>query len=202
MEEINQAYWSKRWTDNLTGWDIGHVSTPIKEYIDQLQNKDLRILIPGCGNSYEAEYLHKNGFNHVSVIDIVQEPLSNLQSRIPDFPSDNLICQDFFHHQGEYDLILEQTFFCALNPNLRTDYVRKMHNLLSEKGKIAGLLFNVPLNTEHPPFGGDVEEYKSLFDSEFHIKTLEQAYNSIKPREEKEVFIIFEKNNYPKFALT
>jgi hypothetical protein len=32
-----------------------------------------------------------------------------------------------------------------------------------------------------------------LFENDFHIKTLETAYNSIKPRKENELFFIFEK---------
>ena len=69
-------------------------------------------------------------------------------------------------------------------------------NLLSEKGKISGLLFNFPLTEEGPPFGGSVEEYVNLFSNTFLIKTLELAYNSIKPREGNELFFIFTKKKY------
>ena len=34
-----------------------------------------------------------------------------------------------------------------------------MHMLLNEGKSIVGLLFNVPLNQDHPPFGGNKEEY-------------------------------------------
>jgi hypothetical protein len=43
-------YWEERYLKNEIGWDIGAVSTPLKEYIDQLTNKACRILIPGAGN--------------------------------------------------------------------------------------------------------------------------------------------------------
>mgnify|MGYP000899644145 FL=1 len=59
-----EQYWSKRYLKNQTGWDIGAPSRPIKTYIDQLDNRDLKILIPGAGNSYEAEYLLKQGFKN------------------------------------------------------------------------------------------------------------------------------------------
>ena len=39
-----------------TGWDIGYVSTPIKEYFNQVKNKELKILIPGGGNSYKLNF--------------------------------------------------------------------------------------------------------------------------------------------------
>ena len=69
-----------------------------------------------------------------------------------------------------------------------------MHDLLSEKGKISGLLFNFPLTKDGPPFGGSYEEYVNLFSEKFTLKTLEPAYYSIKPRANKELFFTFEKN--------
>jgi len=107
----NQANWNSKWEQNLTGWDIGHISTPIKTYIDQLSNRNIKILIPGAGNSYEGEYLFKKGFKNISILDLSRVPFNNLKKRCPDFPDDSLIIGDFFGHQGSYDLIIEQTFF-------------------------------------------------------------------------------------------
>ena len=59
---MNDDFWSARYQQGNTGWDIGEISTPLKEYIDQLENMELKILIPGAGNSYEAEYLFNSGF--------------------------------------------------------------------------------------------------------------------------------------------
>jgi hypothetical protein len=66
-----------------------------------------------------------------------------------------------------------------------------MHSLLSEKGKLFGLLFDFPLTEEGPPFGGSKEEYLNLFSENFTIKTLETAHNSIQPRKARELFFIF-----------
>src|SRR5690554_3711649 len=65
--DLDESFWTKNYLKGKTGWDIGYVSTPIKEYIDQLTDKNSDILIPGGGNSYEAEYLHRQGFKNVSV---------------------------------------------------------------------------------------------------------------------------------------
>jgi hypothetical protein len=54
-----------------TGWDLAWC-LPIKNYIDTLKDKDIAILIPGCGNTYEAAYLLEQGFTNVTVIDIAQ----------------------------------------------------------------------------------------------------------------------------------
>jgi hypothetical protein len=192
MMLLNKEYWEERYESATTNWDIGEVSTPLKAYIDQLKDKNIRILIPGAGNAYELDYLIEKGFQNVFVIDYAKHPLDAIISRNKTLEK-HVILDDFFNHSGSYDLILEQTFFCALQPNLRPNYVVKMYDLLSEKGKISGLLFNFPLTEEGPPFGGSQEEYVNLFSNTFSIKTLEPAYNSIKPRTNKELFFTFEK---------
>ncbi|MCA0132363.1 TPMT family class I SAM-dependent methyltransferase [Winogradskyella alexanderae] len=195
MKTLNKEYWDNRYEENKTGWNIGYISTPIKAYIDQLTDKSVRILIPGAGNSYEAEYLWKNGFKNVFVIDIAKIPLQNLKSRVPDFPLDHLIHDDFFDYSGSFDLIIEQTFFCALSPNLRSAYANKTLQLLKPQGKIVGLLFNFPLSSDGPPFGGSEKEYNQLFIENYTINILEPAINSIKERQGKELFFIFEKKD-------
>lgn len=189
---MDKTYWENRYQKNETGWDAGIITTPLKEYVDQLTNKDLKILIPGAGNGYEFDYLIEKGLDNITVIDIANQPIKNLKKRNPKY-SDNFIQVDFFNLTEKFDLILEQTFFCALHPQLRSKYVAKMHSILNENGKIAGLLFDFPLTEVGPPFGGSEKEYLSLFSEKFSIKKLEKAYNSIKPRKDKELFFIFEK---------
>lgn len=186
--ELEEEYWSARYKQGNIQWDIGHVSTPIKEYVDQLENKNLKILIPGSGNAYEAAYCHDQGFNNVSLVDISIEPINNFMISNPTFPSEYALHKDFFLLEGKYDLILEQTFFCALHPSQRTDYVNKMSGLLHEGGKLVGVLFDLPLNDNQPPFGGNQEIYKSLFETNFVIHKMEKCNNSILPRAGNELF--------------
>jgi len=189
---LNKAYWEERYTNKTTGWDIGYPSTPLKTYIDQLKDKSLKILIPGAGNSYEAEYLWNNGFKNIFIVDFAKQPLENFKGRVTDFPSNQLLCIDFFELDTQFDLIIEQTFFCALNPNLRENYVKQMHHLLKPKGKLVGLLFDFKLTESGPPFGGSTKAYHLLFKNDFKIKLLEPSINSIKERQGKELFFIFE----------
>jgi len=192
-----EAYWSKRYDESRTGWDIGYPSTPLKEYIDQLKNKELRILIPGAGNAYEAEYLFELGFKNVFVLDISEAPLIALKKRIPSFPENQLLHDDFFKHEGKYDLILEQTFFCSFPPlkSSREQYAKKMSKLLNDNGKLVGIYFNMPLtgDMEKRPFGGDKNEYLDYLNPYFNVNVFEECYNSIKPRKGTELFGIFQR---------
>ncbi len=191
--DYNAEYWNKRYENGYTGWDVGSISTPLKEYFDQLENKDIRILIPGSGNSYEAEYLFEKGFRNVFLLDWSKLALENFSKRNPYFPEKNLICENFFLHKNKYDLIIEQTFFCAINPSERKKYAEKIYELLTEKGKLSGLLFNCDFEGDEPPFGGNEDEYKSYFSQLFTFRVFDKCYNSIKPRSGKELFIILEK---------
>lgn len=187
--ELDATYWEKRYQDGSSRWDLGVISTPIKNYIDQLENKKIKILIPGGGNSYEAEYLFNKGFTNVYVADLAESPLKNIKSRVPKFPNAQLLRINFFDIQQKFDLIIEQTFFCAIHPSLRDQYVFKAANLLHEGGKLVGLLFNVPLYEDHPPFGGSKKEYIDRFSSNFVINTMETSTQSMTSRKGKELFI-------------
>ncbi len=184
-----EKYWTERYKANDIPWDTGGVTTPIKEYIDHLEDVNTRILIPGAGSAYEAEYCRKKGFENVYVVDLSKEALDRLAGRCPGFQKEHLLHQDFFTMEGEFDLILEQTFFCALPPVLRPDYVRKMNDLLAPGGYLAGVLFDDPLNDDHPPFGGNEAIYRSYFFPTFEEKIMARCYNSIPPRMGRELFI-------------
>jgi methyl halide transferase len=197
---LDQDYWDAQYKAKTTGWDLGQVSPPIKEYVDTLENKNSSILIPGCGNTYEAEYLLQAGFTNITVIDIAPTLVQELKQKFENNSNIKIIQGDFFEHKGTYDLILEQTFFCALPPTMRQKYVWKMHQLLAHNGIIAGLLFNRTFEVS-PPFGGSKEEYELLFKNAFDFLKMDVAPNSIAPRANSELFIEFKKNNKVKVNL-
>ena len=166
---INKDYWNNRYLNQETGWDLGEPSPPLKEVIDELENKSAAILIPGCGNAHEVDYLLGQGFKNIIVIDIAPKLVETLELKYKENAEVNIICGDFFEHEGLYDVILEQTFFCAIDPKLRPEYVSKMHLLLKPKGMLKGVLFNRTFEKEGPPFGGNIDEYQVLFEKDFKV---------------------------------
>ena len=197
MKKLNQEYWNNRYLQKNTPWDIGQPSTPLKNYLESLTDKKMRILIPGAGYAHEAIFLHKRGFKNVFICDWAAGALEAIQSQVPDFPKEHLICDDFFKLDLQVDLIIEQTFFCAIPRNLRLSYVKKAAQLLQNTsysaGKIVGLLFAEEFEKEGPPFGGTHHEYQKAFSPYFNIIKLNPSYNSIAPRAGRELFVVFEK---------
>ncbi len=185
----DRQYWEERWQKGRTGWDLGQVSPPLEAYLSQLMRRDLSILVPGCGNAWEASYLAGAGFSDVTLLDIAPTAVASLRERFGGKVKVQL--GDFFRQEEKYDLILEQTFFCALPPEQRPAYVRQVHRLLKSGGKLAGVLFNRNFDGAGPPYGGSMTEYKELFEPLFEILVLESCYNSAAPRQGTEVFILF-----------
>ena len=171
----DKAFWESKWQQGQTGWDLKGVSPAIKVYIDQLTNKNLRILIPGCGNAYEAEYLLQQGFNHVTVIDIAPTLTDLISKKLKPYIDKEKLC-------------LITQIFCAINPNLRASYAKQMYELLTPNGKLVGLLFNTKFDGG-PPFGGNVTEYETYFKPYFKHISFMPSLNSITPRSGKEVWI-------------
>lgn len=189
MNKLSKEFWTQRYEEGNTGWDIGHPSTPLKEYIDHLNNKEIKILVPGAGNAYEVEYLWNQGFKNVFVLDISPLPLKAFKERNPSFPDSQTLLMDFFELKEAFDLVLEQTFFCAIDRILRPSYAKKMSELIQPGGKLAGVLFGVEFEKEGPPFGGSKEEYVKYFEPYFDIVQMEVCKNSIAPRAGNELFV-------------
>jgi thiopurine S-methyltransferase len=187
--KLDGDYWENRYTSGNTGWDIGAASTPIKNWLDKQEDKGLKILIPGAGNAHEVEYAYANGFTNVFVMDIAPTAIKNFKSRNPNFPESNILIGDFFDLEITFDVIIEQTFFCALNPKQRSKYKDKCYTVLKPNGILVGLLFDFPLTEEGPPFGGSEEEYITLFSPLFTIYKLDKCKDSINPRLGKELWV-------------
>lgn len=194
LPAFDAAYWQGRYaTPGRDTWSAGRPTPPLQAYFDQLAGRPQpRILIPGAGRAYEAEYLHQLGFEHVVVADLAPEPLAQFAARVPSFPKENLWQADFFAlpPSAAFDLLIEQTFFCALDPALRPAYAQQCAHLLRPGGKLVGLLFDTPFSgATEPPFGGSRAEYAPYFQPYFEFIHFDTAYNSLPARAGRELFI-------------
>jgi hypothetical protein len=186
---LDSEYWNNRYAQHQTGWDMGMPSPPLMEYLRSSVSKEARILIPGAGNAWEAAQAFREGYHKLFVIDWAPKARELFLKRYPDFPEEQYLCGDFFLLNHRFDFILEQTFFCALDPELRTNYVKKMVELLTPGGVLAGVWFDVEMEGG-PPYGGGLAEYIERFSPYFHIRKAEPCYNSIAARKGREVFLI------------
>ncbi|MBK7956863.1 MAG: methyltransferase domain-containing protein [Bacteroidetes bacterium] len=193
VKNLDRDYWNNQYIAETTKWDLGQISPALANFFDGLSDKNSKILIPGCGSAYEAQYLLDKGFTNLTLIDIAPHLVARLQNHFQGNPHIRVIEGDFFELTGEFDLIVEQTFFCALPPSMRPKYVWKMHQLLAPEGMLAGLLFHVQFE-QNPPYGGSKSEYEALFKGAFQLSALSETSLSAAPRLNSELFFKFIKN--------
>lgn len=189
IQTTDPDFWNELYDNHITRWDLGQVSPPLQAFIDQWDDKSSRILIPGGGYSHEARYLIQQQFQSVCILDLAPSLIRQLRIQFSGHPGVNVVEANFFDHTGQYDLILEQTFFCACDPRLRHAYADKMYELLAPGGHLAGVLFDREFEIPGPPFGGSLQEYKYLFEGKFDILKLEPCYNSYFTRQGTELFV-------------
>lgn len=196
--KLDAHYWSIQYDNKTTAWDLGMASTALVHFVNSIEDKSLKILIPGCGNAHEADYLLSKGFENITLIDIAPTLVAQLKLKYAENNNINIVLGDFFELEGSFDVIIEQTFFCAISPLLRSVYAKKMYALLSESGVLAGLLFNRTFEFDGPPFGGNIQEYQSIFENA-GLEVIEMAPTnmSVLPRLHSEAFFKVKKSNKP-----
>lgn len=188
--ENSANYWNQRYTEADTPWDLGYASPALMEHVKHHVDKEKRILIPGAGHAYEIGELWNLGYHNIYVCDWSPKAIETAQKQQPEVPTDHFLCMDFFQLDHPFDLILEQTFFCALPPRLREQYVQKVAQLLTPNdGYLAGVFFNRSFEKEGPPFGGTTAQYEYLFQLYFDKVTTGPSPHSISPRKDHEVWL-------------
>lgn len=186
---LDRDFWDGRYQRGETGWDLGAPNPALTHYFsDARRDRKARILIPGAGNAHEATMLLEEGYTNVTVIDIAPTVAHKLQERFANEPRIRILCGDFFALQETFEVVIEQTFFCALQPSMRPDYVKKMAEIIVPGGILSGLLFNRDFEAG-PPFGGCEEEYRDLFSPYFDIELMSPCVRSATPRAGTELFI-------------
>ena len=166
--DINKSsFWEQRYEKGEIGWDLG-AETPVFTAISE-KLKPGKVCILGCGNGYDAISFSKKGFS-VTAVDFARTPINNLQIAARSLSlSIETIKKDIFDlipdYSSQFDYIIEQTCFCAIDPRKRQQYSNLVHDLLKVGGKLIGLW--MPLDKDiidgGPPFGVKENEIKKLF---------------------------------------
>ena len=49
---LDANFWDQKYLNDDTPWNIRKASPPLTDYIDQLKDKTIKILIPGAGHAH------------------------------------------------------------------------------------------------------------------------------------------------------
>jgi SAM-dependent methyltransferase len=159
--------WENRYQENKAHWDRGEISPNLLYWLESGLLKPCRILIPGCGNGYEALALAERGFDVVA-IDIAPTPIENLKKALQcQQLSAELIQTDFFTwiNTELFDAIYEQTSLCALHPDDWQHYENCLYDWLKPNGKLFAQFMQTGVEGG-PPYHCDVSAMTNLFNTQ------------------------------------
>lgn len=175
--------WHERWQENKTAWDLNGPHPLTRELLEltsgflsrQLLEK---WLIPGCGRAHDARELFRAGVKEVVAKDIVPKAIEEARQLYGAQPGLRLVCSDVAKVSPSEELtfggVFDRAMLCALNGELRTNYVVAMTKLLQPGGLFASIPFAETGNPDSgPPFAITEGELRRLFDGQFDVLHLE-----------------------------
>lgn len=174
-------HWEKMWSGGLGKGQAFDVGAPSQTLVAELARTQyatrpgLSALVPGCGRAYDAVALAQHGFDSVVAMDIAPTACKaaelELQSIVQSTSASQSVanvqvrCGDFFTFDGEFDLIWDCTFLCALDPSVREQWASQMHKLLKPGGVLLTCIFPISDSMRGgPPFPMSVPLVRGLLE--------------------------------------
>jgi SAM-dependent methyltransferase len=176
-DSATSGFWDARYAKAKTPWDYQGVPEQVRGYLSRTPVG--RVLIPGCGSGYEVVAFRSAGWS-VTAIDFSEVAVERAK-RTLGADAQHVLFGDFFKHEfkeGEFDLIYERAFLCALPPRRWPDYARRMSQLIRPSGKLAGF-FLYGEEHEPPPYPMSEEQARELFEGTFACTHDEPATGSV-----------------------
>jgi SAM-dependent methyltransferase len=165
--------WEERYRSGDTPWEKGAAHPALVRWL-KTNPVSGRVIVPGCGLGYDARVLARTGAEVVGV-DVAPSAIAAAEA-FPRHGKESYILGDFFDPgvvQGEFDWVFEHTCFCAIRPDRREDYARRVIELLKPGGRLLAIFFLDPEPDESdeggPPFGCSLEELDTLFSPHFQL---------------------------------
>ena len=196
MNGYSQSDWQKHYDEDDLQWDIGEVSPAILQLAKENKIPQGKAIVPGCGQGHEVVFLIERGLQ-VTGVDFAEGAVKLLRRSLEAKGLNGRILQrNFFELEAEhdacYDLLLEQTFFCAILPEERQKYVATANRILKPGALLAGLFYETE-KEGGPPFNTSQEDIIEHFSEMFEIETLEKTPHSVEQRAEKELLALLRK---------
>ena len=188
--------WQNHYDNDDLRWDLGQVAPPFIQLWEENKLQKGKVIIPGCGQGHEVLFLAGKGFQ-VTGLDYAPGAVDMLSRSLAEKKLQaDVLHQDFFqldeNHNAQYDLMLEQAFFCAIHPSRRSAYVETVTRILKKGGLLVALFYETG-EEGGPPFNTTPSDILDHFSDDFHIETLEKTPHSVEKRKDKELLGLLRK---------
>ena len=168
--------WDKAYSDNQTPWDKGAASPALEEWLQREEGALLgKGLVLGCGLGHDVRLLAKYS-KEVEGIDFSKTAISKART-FALLGSESYLCCDYFENNEllvqRYDWAFEHTFFCAIPEARRSDYIKRLIELLKPQAFFLAIFFiqdeGCSKNSEGPPFKIKRETIDTYFSEHFNL---------------------------------
>ena len=172
-------HWEELWSGGLakgSRFDVAGESLPLAAELRRRNHAPrggMSALVPGCGRAYDALALARHGFASVVALDVSASACEAARTEIGGVADEarlrvDVRCEDFFALQperdGTYDLIWDNTFLCALVPEVRERWAAQMKALLAPGGELITCVFPIGAREGGPPFAMSVPLVRALLE--------------------------------------
>lgn len=204
-----QPDWDQHYVDDHTPWDKGEPAPPLIEWLKKHPGVLTgRVLVPGCGLGHDVRAL-AGSHPEAEAVGLDLSPTAIQMAReFPQVNGERYRAGDLFDlPEGmleAFDWVFEHTCFCAIDPDLRDDYVRAVWTALKPGGQLLGIFYFDPYDEEHqpgegPPHGCSREELKERFEESgrFRLVSIDIPETAYEGREQREGLVRMERVDMP-----
>lgn len=175
--------WEGRYQQGDTPWDLG-APPPALVTVIAAETPPLRVIVPGAGFGHDAIAWAQAG-HHVTLVDIAPTAITGARRLAQAAGVElTLLEADIFalpDADGAFDLVWEQTCFCAIGLEQRSAYAQQAARWLAPGGRMIALLWNHGAEGG-PPFDVTPEDARAAFAPHFDIESLEPVVESAPQR--------------------
>jgi len=186
-----ESFWTQLYETKEDGWELENPSPVFLEMLPRMKLPKSRVLVLGCGSGNDAAYFAEQG-HVVTAVDFSQEAISRGQAKYGKLANLKFVQSDLFKLDpawtGQFDIIIEHTCYCAIDPERRDDLVKIWRRCLAPGGQILGVFF-VMEKRKGPPYGGSEWEIRQRLQPYFQFHFWGRWRQSKAGRQGKELFV-------------
>ena len=169
---MSREYWEQRYQTKDMPWEKGAPSPGLVDFL--AMNPDLQrgtVGVPGCGSGHDVREFAKAGFAAFG-FDLAPSAiaLAEAQTKAAGLAAQFTLA-DFLQDEPpqKFDWLFEHTFFCAIQPGERDDYVRAVLRWLKPGGFYLAVNYILIEGDDGPPFRTSRAEQLERFSPHFAL---------------------------------
>ena len=194
--DVNKPdFWEEIYQAGRAGWDLGGPTPALHRLLESGEITPGRLIVLGAGRGHDARDFARHGFT-VTAVDFAAEAVAAMRELADPSAPTEIVQADIFNLPAEldhaFDVVLEYTCFCAINPARRGEYADVVARLIKPGGTYVALLFPLDQHKGGPPFAVSIDEALALFRKrKFRLRRREIPDDSVWQRRGLEELLVF-----------